>query len=172
MFLDTSGLLCFHHRAEPQHAEAVRFFRSALLRLTHSYVVAEFVALAQARGLPREAALSFIADLDENVAVQVVCVSEARGEPSSLADIPHATGAAHANLRSRAHRSRWRTSPTMAQLTFPIVPAGLVVEVPVNLEAAVLMPLRAKSAGPSPAPGGGLIDTRRDISAVARVCFV
>jgi predicted nucleic acid-binding protein len=23
MFLDTSGLLCFHHPAEPQHAEAV-----------------------------------------------------------------------------------------------------------------------------------------------------
>jgi hypothetical protein len=29
MLLDTSGLLCFHHRAEPQHAEAVDFFRAA-----------------------------------------------------------------------------------------------------------------------------------------------
>src|SRR5262249_41507213 len=35
-------------------AEAVRFFRSASLRLTHGYVLAEFVALAQARGLPRQ----------------------------------------------------------------------------------------------------------------------
>ncbi len=77
MFLDTSGLLCFHHRAEPQHAAAVPFFRSALRRLTHSYVLAEFIALAQARGLPRQPVLSFVADLQDNTAVQVVYVSEA-----------------------------------------------------------------------------------------------
>lgn len=76
MFLDTSGLLCFHHRAEPQHAEAVQFFRSALLRQTHSYVLAEFVALAQVRGLPRQPALSFVADRQDNTAVQVIYVSE------------------------------------------------------------------------------------------------
>ena len=29
------------------------------MRLTHNYVLAEFVALAQARGLPREASLTF-----------------------------------------------------------------------------------------------------------------
>ncbi len=78
MFLDTSGLLCFHHRAEPQHAEAVQFFRSAPRRLTHSYVLGEFVALAQARRLPRLPALSFIADLQDNAAVQVIYVSEAQ----------------------------------------------------------------------------------------------
>jgi predicted nucleic acid-binding protein len=77
MFLDTSGLLCFHHRAERQHAEAVQFFQSALLRLTHTYVLAEFVALAQARGLPRQPALAFVADLQDNTAVQMVYVSEA-----------------------------------------------------------------------------------------------
>ena len=76
MFLDTSGLLCFHHRAEPQHAEAVQFFLSASLRLSHSYVLAEFIALAQARGLPRQPALAFVADLQDNTAVQVVYVSE------------------------------------------------------------------------------------------------
>jgi predicted nucleic acid-binding protein len=77
MLLDTSGLLCFHHRAEPQHAEAVQFFRSAPFRLTHSYVLAEFVALVQARRLPRPAAISFVADLHNNAAVQVSYVSEA-----------------------------------------------------------------------------------------------
>ena len=76
MFLDTSGLLCFHHRAESQHTEAVRFFRSALLRLTHNYVLAESVALAQVRGLPRQPALSFVADLQDSTAVQVVYVGE------------------------------------------------------------------------------------------------
>ncbi len=76
MFLDTSGLLCFHHRVEPQHAEAVQYFRSASRRLTHSYVLAEFVALAQARKLPRLPALAFMADLQDNAAVEVVYVSE------------------------------------------------------------------------------------------------
>jgi predicted nucleic acid-binding protein len=52
MFLDTSGLLCFHHRGEAQHQEAVRCFSQATLRVTHSYVLAEFIALAQARRLP------------------------------------------------------------------------------------------------------------------------
>jgi predicted nucleic acid-binding protein len=77
MLLDTSGLLCFHHRAEPQHAEEVQFFRSAFVRLTHNYVLAEFTALTPARGLPRQPALSFVADLQDNTAVQVVYVSEA-----------------------------------------------------------------------------------------------
>lgn len=77
MFLDTSGLLCFHHRAEPQHAEAVRFFRSASRRLTHRYVLAEFVALAQARRLPRLPALSFVADLRVNTVLEVIYVGEA-----------------------------------------------------------------------------------------------
>ena len=77
MLLDTSGLLCFHHRAEPQHAEAVQYFQAAPLRLTHNFVLAEFVALAQVRGLPRQPALAFVADLQDNTAVQVIYVSEA-----------------------------------------------------------------------------------------------
>ena len=36
MLLDTSGLLCFHHAAEPQHEEAVTFFHAAPARITHS----------------------------------------------------------------------------------------------------------------------------------------
>jgi predicted nucleic acid-binding protein len=76
MLLDTSGLLCFHHRAEPQHADAVKFFLSASRRLTHSYVLAEFVALAQARRLLRPPTLSFVADLQNNAAVEVVYVHE------------------------------------------------------------------------------------------------
>src|SRR5439155_6150219 len=76
MFLDTSGLLCFHHRAERQHAEAVRLFQSAAVRLTHNYVLSEYVALAHARKLPRQAVLSFVADLQDDPAVQVIWVRE------------------------------------------------------------------------------------------------
>ena len=59
MLLDTSGLLCLHHRNEPFHEEATSFFEAAWFKLTHSYVLAEFVALGEARGLPRQAALQF-----------------------------------------------------------------------------------------------------------------
>jgi predicted nucleic acid-binding protein len=76
MLVDTSGLLCFHHRGEPQHTDAVRFFQVASRRVTHSYVLGEFVAFAQARNLPRAAALSFVADLQDNAAVEIVYVSE------------------------------------------------------------------------------------------------
>jgi predicted nucleic acid-binding protein len=76
MLLDTSGLLCFHHAAEPQHEEAVTFFHAAPTRITHSYVLAEFVALAVVRRLPRQATLAFVAELQDNPLVQVVYVDE------------------------------------------------------------------------------------------------
>jgi predicted nucleic acid-binding protein len=76
ILLDTSGLLCFHHAAEPQHEEAVIFFHAAPACITHSYVLAELVALAIARGLPRQATLAFVAELQDNPLVQVVYVDE------------------------------------------------------------------------------------------------
>ena len=46
------------------------------MRVTHSYVLAEFVALAQARRLPRMAALTFVSDLVENTDIETVWVDE------------------------------------------------------------------------------------------------
>jgi predicted nucleic acid-binding protein len=77
MLLDTSGLLCFHHAAEPQHEEAVTLMHAAPFRITHNYVLAEFIALAGARRLPRQAVLAFVADLQDNPLVEVVYVGEA-----------------------------------------------------------------------------------------------
>lgn len=72
MLLDTSGLLCLLHRAEPFHAEACRAYLAARARLTHAYVLAEFVALAQARRLPRPAVLTFVTDLVANPDIEMV----------------------------------------------------------------------------------------------------
>ncbi len=77
MLLDTSGLLCLHNRAEPFHAHARTLYYAAPVRLTHSYVLAEFVALANARRLPRLAALTFIIDLVGNPDIETVWVDEA-----------------------------------------------------------------------------------------------
>lgn len=76
MLLDTSGLLCLLHRAEPFHEQARAFYRSSRLRLTHSYVLAEFVALANARGIPRPAALAFLLDLMQSPDIETVWVDE------------------------------------------------------------------------------------------------
>jgi len=88
MLLDTSGLFCYHHRDERQHAEAVRLFDTAPTRLTHSYVLAEFVPLCQARGLNRAEALTFVADLLDNPHVEVVWVDE-RGLTDALTTDHH-----------------------------------------------------------------------------------
>ncbi|MFN6566461.1 type II toxin-antitoxin system VapC family toxin [Dendronalium sp. ChiSLP03b] len=76
MLLDTSGLLCYIHSGELQHQKAVEFLNSASRSLTHSYVLAEFVALAQVRCFPRSAALIFIIDLLENPDIETVWVNE------------------------------------------------------------------------------------------------
>jgi len=47
------------------------------MRVTHSYVLAEFVALAHARRLLRMAALTFVRDLVENPDIDTVWVDEA-----------------------------------------------------------------------------------------------
>jgi len=77
MLLDTSGLLCLHHEAESFHDEALRAYNTASRRLTHSYILAEFVALAHVRRLPRLAALMFVAALLNNPDIEVVWVDEA-----------------------------------------------------------------------------------------------
>ena len=52
-------------------------YHAARIRVTHSYVLAEFVALAQARRLPRMAALTFVSDLVENPDIETIWVDEA-----------------------------------------------------------------------------------------------
>ena len=77
MFLDTSGLLSLYDSRDAFHEDAVREFRRADRLLTHNYVLAEFVALVNARNLPRPAALHYIWDLLDNPLIEVLWVDEA-----------------------------------------------------------------------------------------------
>jgi predicted nucleic acid-binding protein len=76
MLLDTSGLLCLHHKPEPFHDLARRLYKQARVRLTHNYVLAEFVALATIRRLPRMPALMYMNDLLENPDIETIWVDE------------------------------------------------------------------------------------------------
>src|SRR5262245_22164587 len=77
MLLDTSGLFCYHHTDEPRSDDAQTLFEAAGPKVTHGYVLAEFVALTMARGLPRRDTLLFLAALLAHPEVEVVWVSEA-----------------------------------------------------------------------------------------------
>jgi uncharacterized protein len=77
MLLDTSGLLCLHHADEVQHGDAVALFGTARTQRAHSYVLAEFVALAMVRGLPRRNTLAFLSALMEQPELELVWVDEA-----------------------------------------------------------------------------------------------
>ncbi len=76
MFLDTSGLLSLYDARDAFHADAVREYRRAARLTTHNYVLAELVALAGARRLPRDGALRYLADLLDHPLLQVLWVNE------------------------------------------------------------------------------------------------
>ena len=77
MLLDTSGLYCYLYEGDARHREAVRLLDSAQVRLTHSYVLAELVALCTTRGIDRQMTLSFVSELAGAPEVGVVWVGEA-----------------------------------------------------------------------------------------------
>jgi uncharacterized protein len=77
VLLDTSGLLCFLHRDEPQHKQAVSLIANANGKfLLHNYVLAELVALALIRRFPQSIVISYILELANNPIVEVVWVDE------------------------------------------------------------------------------------------------
>ncbi|HEV7843047.1 MAG TPA: PIN domain-containing protein [Pyrinomonadaceae bacterium] len=76
MLLDTSGLMCLLDRRDFRHRDALEFYNAAPSRLTHGDVLAEFVALTHVRGVPRAAALAFVADLLDDIEVEIVWVDE------------------------------------------------------------------------------------------------
>ena len=77
MLLDTSGLFCLSNSDDAQFANAVTLFEAAHSKMTHSYVLAEYVPLCQVRGLRRRDTLTFLSDLTDNPLVEVVWVDEA-----------------------------------------------------------------------------------------------
>jgi predicted nucleic acid-binding protein len=76
MFLDTSGMFCCYDAGENHHAVAVGLYRKAHKRLTHNYVLAEFIALAETRRLPRQGFLASAAEILTDPKIEVVWVDQ------------------------------------------------------------------------------------------------
>ena len=77
MLLDTSGLLALIDPREPQHERAVELYDAAVVRLTHTYVLAELVALCSSRKLPRLPVLKLSRRLLDDADVELTHVEEA-----------------------------------------------------------------------------------------------
>ena len=80
MLLDTSGLMCLLNHSEPLHQLATQLFSNIPNRVTHSYVIAEFLALATARRLVRSTAIGFVRRIQDGNSVDVVFVDESLHE--------------------------------------------------------------------------------------------
>jgi predicted nucleic acid-binding protein len=76
MLLDTSGLLALLDAREPFHQHARDEYSRAPTRITHAFVLAELVALGNARGVPADAVLRFIMSLLANPDVDTVWPDE------------------------------------------------------------------------------------------------
>ena len=77
MLIDTSGFFSLHDQAEKHHAAAQDLYRKSQLRLTTSYILAEYVALALVRGLSREKVVIFSAEVLTDQAIEIIWVDEA-----------------------------------------------------------------------------------------------
>ena len=75
MFIDTSGLMCLFDARDHRHVSAVKHFDSTTVRLTHNYVLAEFVALVIARRAPLNHALRFVEAITSGSEVEVIWIS-------------------------------------------------------------------------------------------------
>ena len=76
MVLDTSGLLCYFDHDEARHDSARILFDVATRKVMHSYVLAEFVALAYARRFSRLATLEYLTDLTVHPDIEVIWVGQ------------------------------------------------------------------------------------------------
>jgi predicted nucleic acid-binding protein len=76
MLLDTSGLMWLFDRRESRHPNAMTNYDSASHRLSHNYVLAEFVGLAIGRRSPRMEALSFISAIGFSEEIEIIWVDQ------------------------------------------------------------------------------------------------
>ena len=75
MLLDTSGLLHFLDRKSPEHQHARDFVAASDVWLTHDLVLAELIALAPRRGIPRQGLFEFLEELQTSPVLDLVFVN-------------------------------------------------------------------------------------------------
>ncbi len=75
MLIDTSGFFALYSEKDKNHALAVRFFDQTGQRVTTNYILAEYVALALIRGLPRQEVLAFSAEILVDDSIEIIWIT-------------------------------------------------------------------------------------------------
>lgn len=76
MLIDTSGWFCMIDSRESQHSQAVAIYSSRHRFITHSYILAELVALAEIRRSHRQNMLLFVERLLEDAEIEMIWADE------------------------------------------------------------------------------------------------
>jgi uncharacterized protein len=76
IFVDTSGFYDLYNRDQFDHSAAVEYYGSARRRVTSNYVLAEYVAFAEARGSSRSDAVEFSQNVLDDSEIELVWVDE------------------------------------------------------------------------------------------------
>ena len=76
MLIDTSGFFSLYSEEDQRHSTAEATYRESRQRITTSYILAEYVALALIRGLPRAEVLAFSEEILDDASVEIIWVNE------------------------------------------------------------------------------------------------
>lgn len=76
MLVDTSGFFCLYDGADIDHSRALEFYANSRSRITTSYVLSEYVALAEIRGVPRSEIVRFSSRVLSEMDLEIVWVNE------------------------------------------------------------------------------------------------
>lgn len=76
MLVDTSGFFSLYDEADKFHEQSVSFYDAAAKRVTTNYVLTEYTALAQIRGVPRSEIIKFSNRILDDKAVEIIWIDE------------------------------------------------------------------------------------------------
>lgn len=76
MLIDTSGFFALYSAADTYHSAAIANYQESRQRVTTNYILAEYVALALVRGLPRQGVLEFSQAILDDKTIEIVWINE------------------------------------------------------------------------------------------------
>ena len=76
MFVDTSGFFALYSKEDKNQSAAIELYELSRRKVTTSYVLAEYVALALVRGLSRESVLTFSEGILIEEDIEIVWVNQ------------------------------------------------------------------------------------------------
>ena len=76
MLVDTSGFFSLYDKSDTFHELAIYFYDVVVMRLTTSYVLAEYTALAHIRGVPRREIVRFSSLILDDESVEIIWIDE------------------------------------------------------------------------------------------------